>query len=104
MLAGDNIGKLPEESNTAPRATEYRQYGNTEEVQRFQLTLMMQNYHRQHKFLQVERYTLTVLYTRFTQQFASSLQMEDQHDVTKTFPKIDGVVNSALDKFASSLK
>lgn len=104
MLAGDNIGKLPEESNTAPRATEYRQYGNTEEVQRFQLTLMMQNYHRQHKFLQVERYTLTVLYTRFTQQFASSLQMEDQHDVTKTFPKIDGVVNTALDKFASSLK
>lgn len=104
MLAGDNIGKLPEEANTAPRATQYRQYGNTEEVQRFQLTLMMQNYHRQHKFLQVERYTLTVLYTRFKQEFASSLQMADQHDVTKTFPKIDGVVNNALDEFASSLK
>lgn len=104
MLASDNIGALPEEANTAPTATQYHQYGNTEEVQRFQLTLMMENYYRQNKFLNVQRYTLTVLYTRFKQDLSSSLQMAQQYDITKTFPKTDAIINQALKQFAEKFQ
>tara|TARA_B100001996_G_C18367324_1_gene480228 strand:+ start:42 stop:644 length:603 start_codon:yes stop_codon:yes gene_type:complete len=103
MLASDNIGEMLEDVNTAPNPTQYRAYGQTEEVERFQLTLMMENYYRKHTKLDSERLTLTVLYTQFKQEFASSLQMADQHDITVTFPSTDRVVNAALDDFCKKL-